>query len=165
MQKWLDNTGILIYFAHNEGKSVITEMFMKTLKAKTYKTMTANDSKSYSSYLNKLAEQYNNIHLDSIGEKLINADYSTLTEKIETNPKAPKFKVNHRVTITKYKNIFGKGYTDNRSRKIFIIDSVLKANPWTYKIEDLNGDKKIGQKRPVAEKIINELLSRTRQSY
>ena len=41
--------------------------------------------------MNKLAEQYNNIHLDSIGEKLINADYSTLTEKIETNPKAPRF--------------------------------------------------------------------------
>ena len=46
MQKWLDNTDILIYFARNEGKSVITEMFMKTLKVKTYKTMTANDSKS-----------------------------------------------------------------------------------------------------------------------
>ena len=41
--------------------------------------------------MNKLAEQYNNIHLVSIGEKLINADYSTLTEKIETNPKPPRF--------------------------------------------------------------------------
>ena len=58
-----------------------------------------------------------------------------MTEKIETNPKAPKF--NDIVRITKYKNIFSKGYTENWSREIFIIDSVLKTNPWTYKIKDL----------------------------
>ena len=47
------------------------------------------------------------------------------------NPKAPKFKVNDRVRITKHKNLFSKGYTGNWSRQIFIIDSVLKTNPWT----------------------------------
>ena len=52
-----------------------------------------------------------------------------------------KFKVNDRVRITKYKNIFSKGYTENWSREIFIINSVLKTNPWTYKIKDLNGRK------------------------
>ena len=67
-----------------------------------------------------------------------------MNEKIETNPKAPKFKVNDRVRITKYKNIFSKGYTENWSREIFIIDSVLKTNPWTYKLKDLNGEKIIG---------------------
>ena len=77
-------------------------------------------------------------------KKPINADYSALTEKNETNLKAPKFKVNDRVRITKYKNIFSKGYTENWSREIFIIDSVLKTNPWTYKIKDLNGEKIIG---------------------
>ena len=74
-------------------------------------------------------------------KKPINADYSALTEKIETNPKAPKFKVNDRVRITKYKNIFSKGYTENWSREIFIIDSVLKTNSWTYKIKYLKGEK------------------------
>ena len=67
-----------------------------------------------------------------------------MTENIESNPKASKFKVNDRVRITKYKNIFSKGYTENWSREIFIIDSVLKTNPWTYKIKDLNGEKIIG---------------------
>ena len=43
--------------------------------------------------------------------------------------------------ITKYKNIFSKIYTKNWSREIFIINSVLKANHWTYKIKDLNGEK------------------------
>ena len=62
-------------------------------------------------------------------KKLINADYSVLTEKIETNQKAPKFKVNDRARIKKYNNIFSKGYTKNWSRGIFIIDSMLKTNP------------------------------------
>ena len=52
-----------------------------------------------------------------------------LTEKIETNPKALKFKINDRARSTKYKNIFSKVYTKNWSREIFIIDSVLKTNP------------------------------------
>ena len=65
-----------------------------------------------------------------------------MTEKIETNPKAPKFKVNDRVRITKYKNIFSKDYTENWTRVILFIDSVLKTNPYTYKIKDLNGKQK-----------------------
>ena len=65
-------------------------------------------------------------------KKAINADYSALTEKIQTNPKS-KFKVNDRDRITKYNTIFIKDYTINWSREIFIIDSVLKTNPWTYK--------------------------------
>ena len=52
--------------------------------------------------------------------------------------------MNDRIRITKYKNIVSKGYTENWSREIFIIDSVLKTNAWTYKIKDLNGEKTIG---------------------
>ena len=74
--------------------------------------MTRNDRKSYLPYLNKLGDQYNNDYHHSIGKKPINSEYSTLPEKIETN-KAPKFKVNDRVRITNYKNIFSKGYTKN----------------------------------------------------
>ena len=67
-----------------------------------------------------------------------------MTEKIETNPRALNFKVNNRVRNTKYENIFSKGYIKNWSRQIFIIDSVLKTNPWIYKIKDLNREKIIG---------------------
>ena len=52
MKEWLKDNAILIYPTHNEGKSVITERFIKTLKSKIYKNMTANDNKSYLSYLN-----------------------------------------------------------------------------------------------------------------
>ena len=33
MQEWLDNNDVLMYSAHNEGKSVIVKSFIKTLKA------------------------------------------------------------------------------------------------------------------------------------
>ena len=52
--------------------------------------------------------------------------------------------LNYRVRITKYRNIFSKGYTKNWSREICIIESALKTNPWTYKIKDLNGEKILG---------------------
>ena len=68
MQKWLGNTDISIYFRYNEGNSVITEMFIKTLKGKTCKRMTANVIKSYLSYFNKLVDQYNNTYHQSIGK-------------------------------------------------------------------------------------------------
>ena len=103
--------------------------------------MTANDIKYYLSYLNKLVDQYINAYHHSIRKKPINADYSVLTKKIETNAKTTKCKVNDRVRICKYKNVFSKGYTENWSRKIVIIGSVLKTNPWTYEIKDLNREK------------------------
>ena len=70
--------------------------------------MTANDSKSYLRYLNKLLDQYNNTYHHSINKKPISADYSALTENIETKLRALKFKVNGRVKITKHKNVFSK---------------------------------------------------------
>ena len=101
MQEWLDNNDMLMYSTHNEGNLVVNEKFIKRLKTKIYKKMTANNSKSYLSYLNILVNQYNNNYRHSIGKKLVNAEYSVLTEKIETNPKASKLKVNFRVrTIT-----------------------------------------------------------------
>ena len=92
--------------------------------------MTVYSSKSYLAYLNGLID-HNNTHHHSIDTKPFNAEYTDLTEKINTNIKTPKFKVNYRVRIAKYKKIFSKGYTENWSKEIIIIDSVSKATPWT----------------------------------
>ena len=54
----------------------------------------------YLGYLNKLVNESNNRYLHSIVKKSIDADYSTLTEKIESYPKAPKFKVVETLKIT-----------------------------------------------------------------
>ena len=67
-----------------------------------------------------------------------------MTAKIEITLKAPKFKINDRVRITKYIRIFSKGYIEYWSRQTYIIDSVLKTNPSIYKIRNLNGEKIIG---------------------
>ena len=145
MQEWLTNN-ILMYSTHTGGRSRIAERFIKTLMTKTYKIMTVIDSKSFP-YLNLLVDQYNNTYHHSINKKPINTDCSVFTEKIVKNFKTLKFKVHDQnwwVIIIKYKNVFRKGYTENCWREIFIIDSVWKTNPWTYKIKDLNEEKIIG---------------------
>ena len=76
-----------MYSTNTEGKSVIAERLVKTLKSKIYKNMTANDSNSYVTYLTKLVDQRNNTYHHSINKKSINADYSALTEKIKRNLK------------------------------------------------------------------------------
>ena len=75
--------------------------------------------------MNKLADQYNNTYHCSINNKPINADYSALSEKIETNLKAPKFKVNDTIRIAKYKNIFSKIYTENWSRDKYLLSTLF----------------------------------------
>ena len=53
-------------------------------------------------------DEYNNTYHRSIGKTPIWADYSTLTEEIESNLKAPNIGVGDRVKINKYENIFRK---------------------------------------------------------
>ena len=108
MQKWLDNNNIMKSSTHNEGKSVVAEIFTKTLKGKIY---LKNHSRYYLNYLNKLVDNdYNNTYHLSISKKTVDADYSALTEEIKLSNKTPKFEVVDRIRITKYRNIFMKRY-------------------------------------------------------
>ena len=75
-------------------------------------------------------------------KRSIDADYSALTEEIELSNKASKFKADCRARISKYKNIFSKGYRENLSSKIFPNDSVLETNP--CKVKNLNREKILG---------------------
>ena len=62
----------------------------------------------------------------------------------EFNEKDSKFKVNDHVRISKYKNIFAKGYVPNWSEEIFVVKKIKSTVPWTYVISDLNGEEIIG---------------------
>ena len=95
MQKCLDDIDILLYSTYNEAQSVIAEEFIKTRKGKSYIKMTANDNKCYLGYLIKLVDK--------------------------SSQKTPKFKADDRARITKHKNTFSKGYTENQSREKFLI--------------------------------------------
>ena len=62
----------------------------------------------------------------------------------EVNDNDHKFKVGDHLRISKYKNIFAKGYTPNWSEEVFVIKKVKNTVPWTYVINDLNGEEIIG---------------------
>ena len=62
----------------------------------------------------------------------------------QSNEKDPKFKVGHHARISKFKNIFAKGYTPNWSDEIFIVKKIKNAVSWTYIISDLNGEEIVG---------------------
>ena len=71
------------------------------------------------------------------------------------------------VRISKYKDIFAKGYTQNWSEEIFIIIKIKNTVPWTYVISDLNGERIDGifyekelQKTNQQEFIIEKILKR-----
>ena len=71
-------------------------------------------------------------------------DNNFIDFKKEVNDKDSKFKIGDHVRISKYKNIFAKGYTPNWSEEVFVIKKVKNTVPWTYVINDLNGEEIIG---------------------
>ena len=71
-------------------------------------------------------------------------DNTCIDFKKEINDKDPKFKVGDHVKISKYKNIFAKGYTPNWSEEVFVVSKIKNTVPWTYVINDLNGEEIIG---------------------
>ena len=64
----------------------------------------------------------------------------------EVNNKDPKFKIVDHVRIFKHTNNFAKGYTPNWSEEVFIISKIKNTVPWTYIINDFNGEEIIFMK-------------------
>ena len=95
-------------------------------------------------YIDKLDDtvnEYNNTYHRTIKMKPIGVkDNTYINIDKEINDKDPKCKVGDRVRISKYKNVFAKGYTPNWSEEIFVIKEIKNTVPWTYVINDLNGE-------------------------
>ena len=91
----------------NEGKSVVTERFIKTLKTKTYKYMTSVSKNIYIDKLDDIVGAYNNIYHRTIKIKPVDIkDNPYIDSKKEVNDKDPKFKIGDHVRISKGKNVF-----------------------------------------------------------
>ena len=134
-----------MYLTNNEGKSVVAERFIRTLKNKIYKYITSISKNVYIDKLDDVVRKYNNTYHTSIKMKPVDVKDNTYIDfKKEVNDKNPKFKVGDHVRISKYKNIFAKGYMPNWSEEIFIIKKIKNTVPWTYVLNDLNGDENIG---------------------
>ena len=100
-----------MYSTHNEGKSDVAERFTRTLKHKIYKHMTAIAKNVYFDILDDIVNEYNNVYHTTTKMKPIDVKNDSFAEyNEESNEKDPKFKVNDHVRISKYKNIFAKGY-------------------------------------------------------
>ena len=145
LKKWLQDSDIAMYSIHNEGKSVVAERFIRTLKNKFYKYMTSLSKNVYIDQLDDMVNEYNNTYHRTIKMKPIDVkDNTYINIGKEVNNKDPKFKVDDHVRISKYKNIFAKGYTPNWSEEIFVIKEIKNTVPWAYVINHLNGEKIIG---------------------
>ena len=145
-KKWLKDNDIEMYLIHNEGKSVIVERFIRTLKNKIFKHMIAISKNVYFDVLDDIVNKCNNTVCRTIKMKSINVKGNTyldsmeLHSKKEVNDKDPKFKVGDRVRTSNYKNIFAKGYIPNWSEEVFVISKIKNRILWTYVINDPNGE-------------------------
>ena len=124
-KKWLSDNDIIMYSTYNERKSVAAERFIRTLKNKLYKHMTATGKNIYYDVLDDVVNKYNNTKHITINMKPIDVKDNNKRIYIdEHNEKDSRFKVGDRVRISKFKNIFAKAYTPNWSTEIFIVDKI-----------------------------------------
>ena len=144
-KRWLSNYDIIMYSTFNEGKSVVVERFIRTLKNKLYKHMTAINKNVYYNVLDDVVNEYNNIKHNTI--KMKAKDVKNDNNRVyidEYNEKSARFNVNGRVRISKFKDIFAKGYTPNWSKEIFVINKINDTVPWIFSLKDLNSEEIIG---------------------
>ena len=109
-----------MYSTHNEGKTVVAERFIRTLKNKIYRHMIAVSKTMYIDKLDDIVNEYNNTYHRTIKMKPIEVKNNTYIDSIkDVNDKDPKFKVGDQVRISKYRNIFAKEYTPNWFKEFF----------------------------------------------
>ena len=148
-----------MYSTYNEGNSVVAERFIRTLKNKLYKHMTATGKNVYYDVLDDIVNEYNKTKHSTIKIKPKDVGYNNKRAYIdEHNEKDSRFKVGDRVRISKFKYIFAKGYTPNWSKEIFIVDKINDTVPYTHNLKDLNGEEIIGN-------FYDRELQKTKLSY
>ena len=119
--------------------------------------MTAISKNVYFNVLDDTVNEYNNAVHRTIKMKPIDVTSDSYADNNEdSNKRNPKFKVGDHVRISKYKNIFAKGYVPNWSEEIFVIKKVRNTVQWTYAINGLNGEE-------ITESFYEKELQRTNQ--
>ena len=146
-----------MYSTHNKEKSAVAERFIRTLKNKIFKHMTAVSKNVYLDVSDEIVNKYKNTVHRSIKMKPIDVTSDSYAEYNEdSNEKDPKLKVGDHVWISKYKNIFAKGYSQNWSEEVFVVSKIKNTVPRTYVISDLNGE-------PITGRFYEKELQKTSQ--
>ena len=134
-----------MHSTYNKGKSAVAERFIGTLKNKIYKHMTTILKDVYFDALDDIVDEYNNTYHETIKMKPVDVGDNSFAEYYEeSDEKNPKFKVGDNFRISNFKNVFAKVYTRNWSEEIFIVKKIKNTVPWTYIINDLNGEEIVG---------------------
>ena len=95
--------------------------------------------------LDDIVDEYNNTYHTTNKMKPIDVkEYTYINISKEINNKDPKRKVGDPVRISKYKNIFAKGYMPNWREEVFVIKKAKNTIPWTYVTNDLSDEEIIG---------------------
>ena len=101
-KKWLQDNDIVMYSTNNEGKSVIAERFIRTIKNKIYENMNSISKNMYIDKLDDIVKKYNNTYHKSIKMKPVDVKDNTYIDfKKEVNDENPKFNVDDHVRISK----------------------------------------------------------------
>ena len=127
---FLKTNNIEMYSTYNEGKPVVAERFIRTLKNKIFKHMIAISKNVYFDLLDDIVNKYiNTVHrtikinpVDVMGDSY--AEYNEDFNKKDFNKKDDQFKAVDHVRISKYKNIFAKGGTLNWSEEAFAVSKL-----------------------------------------
>ena len=119
MKSWLEKNAIGIYSTDNEGKSLVAERFIRTLKNKIYKHMTSISENIYIDKLDDMVNKYNNAYPSTIRMKLFDVKSNTY---IDSSKKIMMKILNLKLMILlehqNIKNIFAKDYVPNWSKEI-----------------------------------------------
>ena len=124
-KKWLKDNDVEMYSIHNKGKSVAAERFIRTLKNKIFKHMTAISKNVYFDVLDDIINKYNNtVHRTTKMKTIDVKDNTYVDSKKEVNDKDPKIKVRDHVRVS-------------LSEEVFDVDKIKNAVPLTYVTNDL----------------------------
>ena len=137
---------IIHYNTWTDKKAAIVERWNRTIKNKIWKIFTETNSTNWIDIIQDVVDEYNNKKHRSIKMKPVEVNKSNeaqvakLLATSKTSIKKPKFQVGDYVRLSRYKNIFEKGYTGNWTEEIFLIDKVKNTVPITYVLKDTNGE-------------------------
>src|SRR6185312_4712697 len=149
MTAWRDEHGIIMYHTYGNGKSVVAERFVRTIKTKLFKELTKQNSYKWVHLLPGLIAQYNDtvhgtLHMTpnqaSADPKAAEGVWDRLKKKYKKSAVA-KFAVGDIVRFSRSKGVFEKGYDVSWSRERFTVTSVDTSKyPVVYRLKDMKGE-------------------------
>ena len=141
------------YFStFSSRKAAVVERFNRTLKTGMWKYFYANGNYTWINVLDNLTRNYNQTKHSVTLLKPADVNESNKDEVwiilfgygLNEFPK-PKFNLNETVRVSKYENIFEKGYEANFTEEIFKIVKIFRGDPTMYELEDLTGEPILGK--------------------